>query len=126
MVRSDGSSRSRKRTLVSATGQLRDAGVGAGVGAAGKAAVAQGLLGNRLGVGAQRGDDRLGVGYLQRAVIAVVDGGHRRDVAGAEALEAGDEDPAVGRRAAAVVGALVVGAGGVAERVDQLVRAVHP
>ena len=40
---------------------------------------------------------RLG-GYrsLERAVVQLVDRGHRRDVAGTEALEALDEDFAVG------------------------------
>ena len=66
------------------------------------------------------------VAGLERAVVELVDRGHRRDVAGAEALEALDEELAVGRAGAAVLGLVVVGAGRLAERVQQVVGAVHP
>ena len=58
--------------------------------------------------------DRLArLGRLERAVVALVDRGHRGDVAGAEALEAGDEE-------------VVVALGGGLEGVEQLVAAAHP
>ncbi len=53
------------------------------------------------------------LGRLERAVVALVDRGHRGDVAGAEALEAGDEE-------------VVVALGGRLEGVEQLVAAAHP
>ena len=84
------------------------------------------LLRQHLGAGAElldRGRASLGV---QRPEVALVDRGHRRDVAGAHALEARDEDLAVGRAGAPVRRLVAVGAGGLAERLEQLVGARHP
>ena len=76
-------------------------------------ALRQRLLGQHLGAGLQLLDRGLRLGRLQRAEVALVDRGHRGDVAGAEALEAGDED-------------VVVALGGRLEGVEQLVAAAHP
>ena len=73
----------------------------------------QRLLRQHLGAGAQLLDRGLRLGRLERAEVALVDRGHRRDVAGAEALEAGDEE-------------VVLALGRGAEGVEQLVAAPHP
>ena len=73
----------------------------------------QRLLGQHLLAGQQLLDRGRRLGRLQRAEVALVDRGHRRDVAGAEALEAGDEEVLVAR-------------GGGLEGVEQLVAAAHP
>ena len=102
-------------------------GSGGRLGAAGgRARCASLLLRQRLGAGAQGLDRGERVGAVERAVVALVDRGHRRDVAGAEALEALDEELAVGRARPVVVGLVVVGSGGLAERLEQLVAAPHP
>ena len=63
---------------------------------------------------------------VERAVVAVVERGHRRQVAGAEALEALDEELAVGGGGAVVRRLVGIGTGGLAERLEQLVAAAHP
>ena len=71
-------------------------------------------------------DDGGGVARLERAVVLLVDRDHRGDVAGAQALEALDEDLAVGRVGAVVLGLVVVAPGGLAELGEDVVGAAHP
>src|SRR5688572_1067448 len=66
------------------------------------------LVGDRLAAGADRFDRRDRVGVVERAVVALVDRDHRRDVARAEALEALDEELAVGGGRARVIGLVVI------------------
>ena len=79
----------------------------------GEGALGQRFLGEDVAAAAQLLDRGRRVALLQRPVVALVDRGHRRDVAGAEALEAGDED-------------VLVALGGGAEGVEQLIAAAHP
>src|SRR4029453_16704851 len=98
-----------------------EAPVAAAAGAAGEGTVLEALLGEHVGaVRAQLLDRGLRVLLGERAVVALVDRGHRRDVAGAEALEAADEQLAVLR------GAGPVHARGLAEALEQAVRAAQP
>ncbi len=82
-------------------------------GVAGEGALGLVLGGEDLGAGLELLDREAGLGGVERAVVALVDRGHRRDVAGAEALEAGDEE-------------VLVALGGGLEGVEQLVAAAHP
>src|SRR3954451_8976026 len=61
----------------------------------GRPALRDRLLREHLASGAELVDRRQRVGGVERTVIAPVDRCHRRDVAGAEALEAADEGLAV-------------------------------
>ena len=101
-------------------------GSGLGLGPAGGAALGSALSGSASRAGAELLDHGLRVAGVERPEVALVDRGHRRDVAGAEALEARDEELAVGRAGAAVVGLVGIGAGRLAERVEQVVGAPHP
>ena len=84
-----------------------------GRGVAGQRPPLQRLLRQHLVAAQQLLDRRRRLGRLQRPEVALIDRGHRRDVAGAEALKAGDEDVL-----------LTLGRG--AESVEQLVAAAHP
>ena len=78
--------------------------VGPGLRAAGRRAIGERLVGQDLGAGAKLLDRGLRVTGVQGPVVALVDRGHRGDVAGAQALEARDEDLPVRRAGAAVIG----------------------
>ena len=93
----------------------RGSGSGSGPPAAGR--LGERLVRQDLGAGAKLLDRGPRVAGGQRPVVALVDRGHRRDVAGPQALEALHEDLAVGRAGAAVVGLVGIGAGGLAEGV---------
>src|SRR5688500_4158094 len=84
------------------------------------------LVGEGLLAGAKLPRNRLGVGVLERAVVALVDRRHRGDVAGAQALEARYEQLAVLRGRPPVRGLLGIAARRLAEGIEQPVGAVHP
>ena len=65
---------------------------------AGQWASLQRLIRQHLFAGFELRDRRPRLGRFERAVVALVDRRHRRDVAGAEALEAGDEEVVLARR----------------------------
>src|SRR5664279_5997356 len=94
MVRSAGSSACSSRTRVSR---------GSGTGASrvrrvpGQRPLLQRLLRQHRGTGLDLVDRGPRLGRLERAEVALVDRGHRGDVAGAEALEAGNEEIVVAR-----------------------------
>src|SRR5687767_662099 len=116
----------RKRRRVSATLDLRDPRIGLGLGAARGLALGERLVGKRFGAGAKLLDRGERVVAVERAVVALVDRGHRSQVAGAEALEALDEELAVRGARAVVVRLVGIGAGGRAERAQEVVGAVQP
>ena len=58
---------------------------------------------------AKLADHRFRISRFQRAEVALVHRNHRRQVAGAEAFEAGDHDFAVDRQRAAVSGLPTIG-----------------
>src|SRR5262249_54099983 len=99
----------------------RDALVAGPARAAGGRPVLDPLLGqDLLAAVAELLDDGLRVLLAQGPVVALVDRGHRGDVAGAHALEAADEDLAVLGRARAIH------PGRLAEPLEQLVSAAQP
>ena len=102
------------------------AGVRLALGAAGQRAGGHGAIGEDLVAGAEGVDRGPRVLELERSVVALVDRGHRGEVAGAEALEAADVELAVGGDRAAVAGVVGVDPGLAAEALEQLVAAAHP
>src|SRR5215207_11735100 len=94
--------------------------VGGAALAPGRPAILEPLPGQHVLLRSELLDRRDSVLIGQRAVVAIVDRGHRRDVAGAQALEAPDEQlPVLG-------GAARPRARRLAERVEETVGAAQP
>src|SRR2546426_9779932 len=120
MEASSGSSTRLNSNRVSGTFRLLDAGVWVGLGAAGRREVGQRLVRQHLGAGAELLDRHARVIGVEGSVVALVDRGHRGDVAGPQALEPLYEQLSVRRAHAAMIGLVGIGPRGLTEGAQQV------